>query len=126
MLLDKRRKLCEIRFLPQYRDEGEVFAFVGVPYKPEANFAVDPLLDAAATDVYNHGGSIRDGLFESGHPIIARLQIVLVEPDVEAVAPEDFRQPPSRLRVRPGVTEKDVAFLNLSRSCAHDGLIIAN
>jgi hypothetical protein len=121
VLLNKWRKLCELRFLPQYRDEGEVFTFVCVPYKPETNFAIDPFLDTTAADVYDHGGSIRDGLFKSGHPVIARLQIVLVEPDVEAIAAQDFRELPGRLRVRPGVTEKNVAHArNLSRPCAHD------
>ena len=50
--------------------------------------------------------------FEGRHPSVARLQIVFVEPDTEAVAPKYFRKPPSRLRVCTGVTEKYVALAN--------------
>jgi hypothetical protein len=35
--------------------------------------------------------------------------MVSVKPDIKAVAPENFRELASRLRVRTGVAEKDVA-----------------
>jgi hypothetical protein len=52
---------------------------------------------------------MRNRLFEICHAGTAGLQMVFVEPDIKAVAPESFRELASRLRVGTGVAEKDVA-----------------
>jgi hypothetical protein len=107
VLLHEGRKLSGVGSIAQYRDEAEAFTIVRVAHEAEANLAIDPGLDAKAADVHEHGRGTRDGFFESCLPGVAGLQMVLVEPDVEAVAAEDFRELASRLRVRAGVTEKD-------------------
>jgi len=120
LLLDKRRKLRRVRTLAQHRDQAESFAIAGVAYKTETNLPIDPGLDAQTADVHDHRGGIRNGLFESCHPGVSRLQIVFVEPDVEAVAAEDFRELARRLCVCAGVTEKHVALArSLSYCHAH-------
>ena len=120
LLLDERRELREVRSLAQHRDKAEGFAIVGVAYKPKTDLTINPGLDAKASNVHDHCGGMRNGLFQSCHPGVAWLQIVFVEPDLKTVAAQYFRELTSRLRVCASVTEKYVALAqDEMRRCSH-------
>jgi hypothetical protein len=76
---------------------------LGIADEAEADFAVDPGLDAEFADVDDHGGGAGDGVFEGGHPGFAGLEVVFVEPDVEVVAAEEFGELAGGLGVGTGV-----------------------
>jgi hypothetical protein len=58
--------------------------------QPQADFSINPCLDAETADIHDHGSSFLNLLFESCHPAIARLEIVFVEPDLKPVAAKDL------------------------------------
>jgi hypothetical protein len=92
VLLNKRRKLRRVCTLTQHWNEAKSFTPLRVAYEPETNLTVDPGLDAKPANVYEHRGRIGNRSFESCHPGIARLQIVFVEPHMDAVAAKYFHQ----------------------------------
>ena len=103
MLLYKRWQLRGVRSLAQYRDEAEALTIMRIAHQAKTNLSIDPSLDAEVADIDDHGGGMGNGFFESCDPGVARLETVLVEPDVKAVAAEHLPKLASRLRVRTGV-----------------------
>src|SRR5215468_506013 len=91
MLLHEGRKGCDVGSFTE-PDEAKGFAVARVAHEAEAHFAIHPCLNAKTADVNDHPGRVRDSVLYSGHPVVAGLQIVVVEPNLEAVAAEDFRK----------------------------------
>ena len=80
----------------------------------ELDLGIDPVHDAAAADVDGkRGGAVPDRLLELGLPRLPRAQVVLVEPDPQAVFArlgsglEALLQPACRFGVDPGMAQKE-------------------
>jgi hypothetical protein len=80
----------------------------------ELDLGINPVHDAAAADVDGkRGGAVPDSLLELGLPRLPCAQVVLVEPDAQAVFPrlgsrfEALLQPTCRFGIDPSMAQKE-------------------
>lgn len=77
----------------------------------EANFTVNPCPNAEKANINDHGRGVLNCLFKSSHPGIAGLDVVLVEPNSESAATQNFGKLVGRRRIHASMTHEDVAVM---------------